>query len=209
MKYINRKNDDNNTTKKPSDDIDDDPTNDLNGMGTLYICEGSVVTFTGECIINAANEGMLGGGGVDGAISSAGGDSLYYLRQKEPTISGSSHVRCRTGDAKITQSGYPYNRLKCDWVIHAVGPNYSSMMYGRGKSSKMSDIDNLLYTSYAKSMILCKQKNIQSVGFCLISSGIFRGSRSLEDVLKFGIEAIRDYMYPGITIYKFASINII
>ena len=127
------------------------------------------------------------------------------IRQRVPTVSNSSHIRCRTGDAKITQSGYPHNNLKCDYVIHAVGPNYSSMMYGRSKSIKMSDIDNLLYTSYAKSMILCKQKNIQSVGFCLISSGIFRGSRSLEQVLKLGIEAIRDYMYPGPSYLYFPS----
>eukprot|EP01084_Bolivina_argentea_P142711 250683_1 len=173
--------------------------------GTLYICEGSVVSFNGECIVNAANEGMLGGGGVDGAISSAGGDALYYLREQEPLVANSKYVRCKTGDAKITQSGYPYNRLKCDYVIHAVGPNYS-VMY-RAKQMKMTDIDHLLYSSYAKTMLLCKARNIKSVGFCLISSGIFRGPRSLEDVLRIGIKAIRDYMFPGIEVYVIGYTN--
>eukprot|EP00485_Elphidium_margaritaceum_P006591 CAMPEP_0202690054 /NCGR_PEP_ID=MMETSP1385-20130828/5185_1 /ASSEMBLY_ACC=CAM_ASM_000861 /TAXON_ID=933848 /ORGANISM="Elphidium margaritaceum" /LENGTH=365 /DNA_ID=CAMNT_0049345283 /DNA_START=13 /DNA_END=1110 /DNA_ORIENTATION=- len=166
------------------------------GTGRLYICKGSVVSFRGECIINAANEGMLGGGGVDGAISDAGGDALYHLRKQEPLEQGSRHVRCKTGDAKITQSGYPYNRLKCDYVIHAVGPNYSSMWGG-----KNDDLDKQLYTSYAKSLVLCQQYKIKTVGFCLISSGIFRGSRRLDEVLSIGIQALRDYMYDGAEVY--------
>ena len=159
-----------------------------------------MVDFSGECIINAANEGMLGGGGVDGAISSAGGDALYYLRARVPTMKGSKFKRCQTGDAKITHSGYPYNKLKCDYVIHAVGPNYSMLLRGK-KQMKIADIDQLLYSSYAKSMLICKEKGIKSVGFCLISAGIFRGPHSLEDVLKIGIMAIRDYMFPGIEVY--------
>eukprot|EP00484_Ammonia_sp_Unknown_P026552 CAMPEP_0197031566 /NCGR_PEP_ID=MMETSP1384-20130603/10538_1 /TAXON_ID=29189 /ORGANISM="Ammonia sp." /LENGTH=502 /DNA_ID=CAMNT_0042461109 /DNA_START=28 /DNA_END=1536 /DNA_ORIENTATION=- len=189
--------------QQQNDENKNDAPNDAqpaSETGKLFICDGSVVHFSGECIINAANEGMLGGGGVDGAISDAGGDALYYLRKQVPTVSGSKHTRCRTGDAKITQSGYPYNRLKCDYVIHAVGPNYS-MLYRGYKSMNMKDIDKLLYDSYANSMLLCKQYNIKTVGFCLISSGIFRGPRSLDDVLRIGIEAIRDYMFAGIEVY--------
>jgi len=167
--------------------------------GTLYICQGSVVTCTAEAIVNAANQGMLGGGGVDGAITSAGGAALDYLRRSVPVIPNSESIRCRTGDAKITQSGFPYNRLKCDFVIHAVGPNYGFMR--RSKGLEMKDIDLLLYSSYAQCMKLCKQHGIQSIGFCLISSGIFRGSRSLEDVLKIGVMAIRDHMFPGIEVF--------
>merc|ERR1712129_146509 len=106
----------------------------------------------------------------------------------------------------ITQSGYPYNRLQCDYVIHAVGPNYSMLLRGN-KQMKMSDIDQLLYSSYAKSMLICQQNGIRSVGFCLISSGIFRGPRQLVDVLRIGMMAIRDYMYSGAEVYLIGSTN--
>jgi len=170
------------------------------GNGKLFICQGSVVSFSGEAIINAANQGMLGGGGVDGAISSAGGDALYDLRYAEPTLPGSDHVRCRTGDAKITQSGFPRNRLKCDYVIHAVGPNYSMLMRG-GAQMSLEQIDVLLAASYKNSMQRCAEFGLKSVGFCLISSGIFRGPRSLDEVLRIGLEAIRDAMLPGIEVF--------
>ncbi len=114
-------------------------------------------------------------------------------------------MRCKTGDAKITQSGYPYNELKSDWVIHAVGPNYKVMC--GGGNMKIEDIDKLLYSSYARSMLLCKEKGIKSVGFCLISSGLFRGQKSLDDVLQIGIEAIRDYMFDGIEVFMIGYQN--
>ena len=66
-----------------------------------------MVDFSGECIVNAANEGMLGGGGVDGAISSAGGDALDFLRRKLPCLPNESYKRCNVGDARLTLSGYP------------------------------------------------------------------------------------------------------
>lgn len=170
------------------------------GSGKLFICQGSVVSFSGEAIINAANTGMLGGGGVDGAISSAGGDALYDLRYAEPTLPGTRNARCRTGDAKITQSGFPHNRLQCDYVIHAVGPNYSVLSRG-GAQLSLTQIDQLLYDSYANSMKRCAEFEIRSVGFCLISSGIFRGPRSLDEVLKLGLMAIRDCMFAGIEVF--------
>eukprot|EP01084_Bolivina_argentea_P174545 302339_1 len=73
--------------------------------GKIYVAQGSVIDFSGEAIVNAANEVMLGGGGVDGAISDAGGAALKYLRTQIPTLPTDTYKRCKTGDAKITLSG--------------------------------------------------------------------------------------------------------
>ncbi|MCP3659655.1 MAG: hypothetical protein GY830_04770 [Bacteroidetes bacterium] len=175
---------------------------------TINLCEGSVVFFEGDAIVNAANEGCLGGGGVDGAISTAGGDILYRLREEIPLISGSKHVRCPTGEAKITESGKndsPQNNvtnkntLKSDYVIHAVGPNYSTM-----SKDKFADADILLKKAYVSTMKIAKDNNLKSIGFCLLSSGIFAGSRSVEDIIKIGVEAIKDNVYDGAEIYLIA-----
>ena len=69
--------------------------------------------------MNAANEGCLGGGGIDGRICDLGGPALDAARRALPTIDGSPFgPRCKTGDAKMTIAG----NLPCDRVIHAVGP---------------------------------------------------------------------------------------
>lgn len=71
-----------------------------------------------DFIVNAANEEMLGGGGVDGAIGRAGGEELFLFRQSVPEVS--SGVRCPVGEARITDAG----RLPCLFCIHAVGPRF-------------------------------------------------------------------------------------
>merc|ERR1719193_167112 len=91
----------------------------VNG-GFIVASAGSVVNFAGNAIVNAANQGCLGGGGVDGAISSAGGRALYEARSKLPLVDGKGAVRCPTGEARLTIGG----NLKANYCIHAVGPNY-------------------------------------------------------------------------------------
>ena len=155
----------------------------------FYVCNGSVVDFSGEAIVNAANEGCLGGGGVDGAITSAGGDKLDSLRRALPIISRG--VRCLTGSAVITGSGHGtrYNRLRSRYVLHAVGPSYGF------HESSFVEGDKELYDSYQKCMELGKLYGIKTIGFCLISAGIFRGGQSLENVLKIGCQSIYDNIY--------------
>ncbi|MED5328372.1 MAG: macro domain-containing protein, partial [Actinomycetota bacterium] len=94
----------------------------LKETGTeLMIAHDGVANFIGSgAIVNAANEGMLGGGGVDGEISNRGGDALYQARLASPLVPGQQYIRCLTGDAKITIAG----DIECDHVIHAVGPNF-------------------------------------------------------------------------------------
>jgi len=115
------------------------------------------------------------------------------LRWKVPVFldEDGKEIRCRTGDAKITQSGFPYNDLQSDFVIHAVGPSYPEDPLQKEEEEK---IDKLLYSAYEESMNLCHQNGIKSVGFSLLSSGIFRGYRTLEDVLRIAVRAIRDNM---------------
>ena len=150
--------------------------------------KGSVVDYRGEAIVNAANEGCLGGGGIDGAIGRAGGEELYQARLALPILStGGSGTRCRTGDAKITIGG----QLACKHVIHAVGPNYNFI----GDEDRA---DELLYSAYASAMREARRHGLRDVAFCLISAGIFRGSRPLKAVLSIGVLAVAACSYEGL-----------
>lgn len=148
----------------------------------FHVAVGSVVDFTGDAIVNAANEGCISGGGVDGAITDAGGEQLHEARLALPIIDGTRAVRCATGDAVITPA---FGRLGCRWVIHAVGPNYYSLDVENG--------DTQLRSAYAAALrIAAHQSGIRTVAFSLLSSGIFRGQRSLASVLQIGLSALRD-----------------
>ena len=158
--------------------------------GLLVISRGSVVNFEGDAIVNAANTGCLGGGGVDGAITSAGGPGMARERKALPLIAikgkSKSLHRCATGDAKITTGG----GLKAKRCIHAVGPNY--LMYqGLGKS--FEGADKLLASAYGRSVAVAREDRygggIKTLAFSLLSSGIFRGPRSLDEVLEIGLHA--------------------
>eukprot|EP00928_Gymnodinium_smaydae_P049625 TRINITY_DN33325_c0_g1_i1.p1 TRINITY_DN33325_c0_g1~~TRINITY_DN33325_c0_g1_i1.p1 ORF type:complete len:447 (+),score=136.78 TRINITY_DN33325_c0_g1_i1:66-1343(+) len=151
----------------------------------LVVSSGSVVNFVGDAIVNAANEGCLGGGGVDGAITQAGGRALAAAREALPELE--SGVRCRTGDAKLTVGG----DLKASYCIHAVGPNY---MFG----NSLEESDAQLRGAYTAAMSCAREQQLATVAFSLISAGIFRGSRSLTEVLSIGVEAIQASAYEGL-----------
>ena len=77
----------------------------VNSQGTkLTAAQGSVVSFTGDAIVNAANTGCLGGG-ADGAISRAGGRELAEARKKLSVLDPDQHIRCYTGHARSTVAG--------------------------------------------------------------------------------------------------------
>jgi O-acetyl-ADP-ribose deacetylase (regulator of RNase III) len=123
------------------------------------ISAGSVLDFGGGtewapptvAIVNAANCGGLGGGGVDGAITSAGGPQLAADRRALPILEGTHMDRIVTGGAVLTGPGN-YGRLHAAHVIHAVGPNYL-VLAGIGKS--MEDGDQQLREAYQSTMHLC------------------------------------------------------
>lgn len=158
----------------------------------LVVSAGSVLDFEGDAIVNAANEGCISGGGVDGEVSYRGGQALADAREALPIVEGTRSVRCPTGEARITIGG----DLKNPYCIHAVGPNYNMLM-GMGRCS-MEDCDNLLLNAYRSSMALGEEKALKSIGFSLLSAGIFRGQQSLSKVLAAGVHGILQGVYPGL-----------
>mmetsp|Transcript_13481 Transcript_13481/g.26888 ORF Transcript_13481/g.26888 Transcript_13481/m.26888 type:complete len:229 (+) Transcript_13481:82-768(+) len=168
----------------------------------LTISSGSIVDYLPPllpaAIVNAANEVCLGGGGVDGAISEAGGDDLYEDRFSLPTNDGITDGlirRCHTGSAVITgpapENG-TYGDLGVNYVIHAVGPDYSYVIDGNEKL--LTECDKLLYGAYKSSMERARDHDLKYLAFSLISAGIFKGRyRSLTDVLRIGLKAITDF----------------
>eukprot|EP00587_Corethron_hystrix_P010836 CAMPEP_0113322680 /NCGR_PEP_ID=MMETSP0010_2-20120614/15767_1 /TAXON_ID=216773 ORGANISM="Corethron hystrix, Strain 308" /NCGR_SAMPLE_ID=MMETSP0010_2 /ASSEMBLY_ACC=CAM_ASM_000155 /LENGTH=213 /DNA_ID=CAMNT_0000181261 /DNA_START=107 /DNA_END=748 /DNA_ORIENTATION=- /assembly_acc=CAM_ASM_000155 len=154
---------------------------------SLMVMEGSVIDFSSPvkgAIVNAANEGCLGGGGVDGAIGEAGGPNLFHDRESLPIFSDG--IRCPTGSAVLTGPG-EYGTLQVPYVIHAVGPSYFSY-------PNFETPDKLLQSAYQTSLEITRQEGITEVAFSLLSAGVFRGKRDLESVLKIGITGIKEWI---------------
>jgi O-acetyl-ADP-ribose deacetylase (regulator of RNase III)/Tfp pilus assembly protein PilF len=153
--------------------------------GELVVSSGSVVDAHVSAIVNAANEKCLGGSGVDGAITKAGGTQLAEARNALPVSDGK---RCATGGAVLTTG--QFGALRCACVIHAVGPDYRRTDLKKG--------DALLRSAYGEAMRLARDQDCSTVAFSLLSAGIFRGKRSLEDVLHIAVEALRDACFEGL-----------
>mmetsp|Transcript_2502 Transcript_2502/g.5009 ORF Transcript_2502/g.5009 Transcript_2502/m.5009 type:complete len:254 (+) Transcript_2502:81-842(+) len=163
----------------------------------VVLSQGSVVGFRGDVIVNAANAGCLIGGGVDGAIADAGGEALADARLELPVLDA-RQTRCPTGDAKRTIGG----DLRCKWVAHAVGPNYNML---QGLGTPLEEGDRLLRSAYLAAMKRSEEVSAETVGFALLSAGIFRGPRPLKDVLEIGVSAVREGAYPGLRAVHFVA----
>lgn len=172
-------------TAKLADGVDVVTEYDLR-FGKLACSVGSVVNFTGDAIVNAANSGCLGGGGVDGAICRAGGEDLARAREALPLLS--TCIRCNVGDAVLTVGG----DLKATWCVHAVGPNYADF------DDDEQDPDDLLRGAYAAAMQRAKEKHVSTLAFALLSAGIFRGNRTLSQVLRIAVDSISRNTYEGL-----------
>ena len=90
----------------------------------IEVIEADIATLAVDAIVNAANETLLGGGGVDGAIHRAAGPELLLACRSLPAMRPG--VRCPTGEARIT----PGFRLPARWIIHTVGPVWRGGAHG-------------------------------------------------------------------------------
>ena len=140
------------------------------GATTLEIDRGDITYEATDAIVNAANTGLRGGGGVDCAIHRAGG----------PTIMASCRKigRCPTGQAVITTAG----KLKTRWVIHAVGPIYAGL---RNDALELA-------SAYRSSLERAIEVGARSVAFPSISTGAY--GYPIRDAIQVAINAVSEFV---------------
>ena len=141
-------------------------------MSRIRIQKISIIDLDTDIIVNAANEGLWAGSGVCCTIFSAAG---YYELEKACTKIG----HCNTGSAVIT----PGFDLKAKYIVHAVGPKWSGGQHNEPK---------LLYAAYRSSLELAMKNDCHSIGFPLLSAGIF--GYPLDGAWRKAIQACNDFM---------------
>ena len=146
-------------------------------MDRIQVQQADITRLSVDAIVNAANERMLGGGGVDGAIHAAAGPELLAECHKVPEVRPG--VRCPTGEARITPGG----RLPAKFVIHTVGPVWQG-----GAQSE----PELLASCYRESLRLAVENDIRSVAFPAISCGVF--GYPIPQAAQIAVNTVADFL---------------
>lgn len=147
-------------------------------INKITVVKGDITKEKVDAIVNAANNGLRGGGGVDGAIHSAGGPKI--AEECRDIISKIGELK--TGEAVITSGG----NLKARYVIHTVGP----IWYGGDRNEK-----TLLSNAYENSLKLAEENRIKTIAFSNISTGVYGFPKELASKIAFDtvIESLKKY----------------
>lgn len=146
------------------------------GATKIVIRMGDITDEEVDAIVNAANEGLWGGGGVDGAIHRAGGPEIMA----DCDAIRAEHGGCATGAAVITRAG----RLAARHVIHAVGPVWDRSM--------AAECDRLLASSYTACLRLATQHSLATIAFPSISTGSY--GFPIQRAAPLALRAARDFV---------------
>jgi O-acetyl-ADP-ribose deacetylase len=147
----------------------------------LSIIKGDITRQETDAIVNAANSGLMGGGGVDGAIHRAGGPAIL----EECKIIVARQGRLPTGQAVITTAG----KMKAKHVIHTVGPVW------RGGGSGEAE---LLASAYRESLKLAAEKGLAGVSFPSISTGAY--GYPVEEAAVVALKTVKDFLSVEISV---------